>query len=99
MLGNNRRMCVVTILIKRQLVVKIWRSQIFLCARAEELDVILIFGRTFIFRTDKYRTPGLIAYIFGIFSNFGWTDFYGRIKDSPSAREPLDVTKTFKTFN
>ena len=57
------------------------------------------FGRTFIFRTDKYRIPGLFAYIFGVFSNFGRTDFYGRIKDSPSAQEPLDVEKTFKTFN
>ena len=33
------------------------------------------FGRTFIFRTVKYRKLGLIASIFGVFSNFGWTDF------------------------
>ena len=56
---------------------------------AEELYVRLIFGRSFIFRTDKYRNIGVILYIFGLFSNFGRTKFYGRIKDSPSAQEPL----------
>ena len=45
---------------------------------------------------DKYRKLGVTQYIFGVCLDFGPTDFYRRIKDSPSAQEPLGIKKFAK---
>ena len=48
------------------------------------------------FWTDKFRKLRLIACVFWAFSNFRWVDFHGRIKDLPSAQEPLGVENISK---
>ena len=62
----------------------------------EELDVRLMFRTDFHILDGQIQNPGLIIYIFEVFLSFERMDFYRWIKDSPSAQEPLDVTKLSK---